>query len=44
MGGDDGFPVWPFVVIGLGAIVAVGGGIGYLMARARRAEDEVDED
>jgi hypothetical protein len=42
-GGDGGFPVWAAVVIGIGTIVAVGGGIGYLLARSR-GEDEDAED
>lgn len=38
---DSGFPIWAIVVIALGALTAVGGGIGVVLARARsRVEDE----
>jgi len=41
-GGDSGggFPVWAAVVIVLGGIAAVGGGIGFAMARSTRNTDE----
>ena len=41
-GGDDGgFPVWGAVVAVLGGLALVGGGVGYLMARGRRHNDDL---
>lgn len=44
--GDDssegGFPVWAIVVIALGALTAVGGGIGFALSRARSRPDDED--
>jgi hypothetical protein len=37
---DEGFPVWAAVVIGVGVIVALGGGIGWAMARNRPEEED----
>jgi hypothetical protein len=36
----SGFPIWAAVIIGIGAIVAAGGGLGFLLARSRPADDE----
>jgi hypothetical protein len=40
--GESGFPIWAMVVIGLGALVALGGGVGYMMARSRREPGDDD--
>jgi hypothetical protein len=39
---EDGsaFPIWAAVIIGIGAIVAAGGGLGFLLARSRPADEE----
>jgi len=37
--GGGGFPVWAAVVLVLGALAAVGGGVGFAMARTRRDAD-----
>ena len=37
---DSGFPVWAFVVIALGALTAIGGGIGIVLARSRSHSDD----
>ena len=39
-GGDDGFPIWAAVVSVLGGVALVGGGIGFMMARGRGADDD----
>jgi hypothetical protein len=41
--GDDGAPVWVFVVLILSIIGAAGGAIGYLMARGRRSAGPEDD-
>lgn len=42
-GGGDGFPVWAAVVLALGGVAVIGGGIGFMMARNRRAVPDEDE-
>ncbi len=37
----DGFPVWAIVVIAFGALAAIGGGIGYALARSGDDDDEI---
>lgn len=37
---DSGFPVWAIVVIALGALTAIGGGIGIVLARSRSQSDD----
>ena len=42
-GGDDGgFPIWGVIVLVLGAIAAVGGGAGWMLARNRQSADSDD--
>lgn len=38
--GGGGFPVWAVAVLVLGGIAAVGGGVGYAMARSRADDDD----
>ncbi len=40
--GDDGFPVWAAVVAALGGIALVGGGVGFMMARSRKDEEDAE--
>ena len=39
-GGGDGFPIWAVAVFVLGGLAAVGGGVGFMMARARAEEED----
>lgn len=40
-GGDGGgFPVWGVIVLVLGAIAAIGGGAGYILARNRQSDSD----
>lgn len=39
-GDEGGFPVWGIVVMVLGAVGVVGGAVGILMARSRRANED----
>ena len=43
--GDDGggFPVWGVIVLVLGAIAAVGGGAGWVLARNRQSASDSDD-
>jgi hypothetical protein len=41
-GGDGGFPAWGIVLLALGGLAAVGGGVGFLIARNQRAQAEDD--
>ena len=40
--GDGGFPVWAAVVAALGGIALVGGGVGFMMARSRKDEEDAE--
>ncbi|WP_322819587.1 hypothetical protein [Tepidiforma sp.] len=37
---DGGFPIWGVIVLVLGAIAAVGGGAGYVLARNRQSDTD----
>lgn len=41
-GGDDGFPLWGVAALFIGAIVIVGGGIGFVMARQDAGDADAD--
>ena len=40
--GGDGFPVWAAVVAALGGVALVGGGVGFMMARNRRDDEDIE--
>ncbi len=37
---DGGFPVWGVIILVLGAIAAIGGGAGYVLARNRQSDTD----